>query len=236
MSIGYGVQIEKASNIVFGYDENNPKFDLTNKRDLRGRNPASTGSNETQYVNDDLISRICIQNDTSGQTAPGDGFSFYCWIRRTAATTGTWNQICLIDSGGPRNRTLWFGWYYNQNWRIHNSLPYWNGGTPTYWSVDPYLTSVVPSPSFNTWYHYGCSYNNSTRQCRTFWQGQFAQSGTRPGTGDLNTSNNSNVRLYGTNEVSSNNGQIKSMTMFDTPLSDNAFLENFNKTKARFGY
>lgn len=238
MGVGYGIKVEKASNIVFAYDETNPKFDPLTKLDLRGRSPVSQISNETQYQNDSLIGRICISVDDGGQTAAGDGFSFYCWIRRTAATTGTWNQICLIDSGGPRNRTLWFGWYSNETWRIHNSLPYWTGagGSPVYWSVDPFLTSVVPSPSFNTWYHYGCSYNNATRQCRTFWQGQFVQSGTRPGVGDLNTSNNSNVRLFGTNQTSSNNGQIKAMTMFDTPLSDDAFLESFNKTKQRFGY
>lgn len=236
MGFGYGTKVLKAKNIVFAYDEGNNKWDSTNKKSLLGDSPASTTSNFSAYPRTSLITNIMVPSAAWNQTAAGDGFSMLAWVRRTGATSGSWDTIFTIDSGGPTQRTIWFGWYYNETWRVHHSHPYWtNSSTVNWWSSDPYLTTVVSSPSYYTWYHYGAYYNNSTRLLKHFWNGQPAGSSTRPGYGDLNYSN-SLVNLYGVNGVSATNGQLKSLTLFDTFLTDEAVLDHFNATKNRFGY
>jgi hypothetical protein len=238
MGFGYGTKVLKAKNIVFAYDEDNNKWDSTNKKSLLGDSPSTTTSNYTYYPRGSLVPRLMVPSAAYNQTAEGDGFSMLAWIRRTAGTTGSWNTMFTIDSGGSggTQRTIWFGWYYNQTWRIHHSHPYWaNSSTGYYWSSDPYLTSIVSSPTYNTWYHYAAYYTNSTRALRQFFNGQLVSTATRPGYGDLNYSNTT-VKLFGTNGSSYGNSQIKSLTLFDTFLTDEAVLDHFNATKNRFGY
>lgn len=210
-------------NAVFCYDEENPKGgidnDIIRKKSNIGDSTIAQFANETQIFGTTAASVATYNSQAIG----GTGFSGIFIFRRTGNTTGTWNPICLIDNGGPRYRQMWLGWYYNETFRIHNSLPYYasSANNTNWWSTDPFWTDNGGSAGvINQWYMYSFSYNNATRECRTFLNGRFLRNGIRPGLGDINNPNNANIRLYGINGNSYNNSQIKFATMFNRAITD----------------
>jgi len=226
MGIAYNQTVPDMSRVVFYYDADSSKGGV-NLDIVRNKPNVYTGGEFIkQFENDPQIFATTAASSTtynSSAPSPGTGFSGVFIIRRTAGTSGTWDPICLIDNGGPRYRQLWFGWYFNTTDRIHNSIPYYvdANNTTNWWSTDPTWANAGLTLQINQWYMYAFSYNNSTRECRTFINGNLATSGTRPGLGDANNPNNARITLYGTNNNSYQNSQIKFAVFYNKPLSDN---------------
>ena len=223
------------SGIVLAYDETNSKSGNTSELVL-GRTAGVSGSTRT-FAQDTLLQTTyaSVAQYNSTAPSPGTGFSFSAWIRRTGVTSGNWDPIVLIDSGGPRYRMLWFGWYFNTTDQIHCSTPYYSAtDTAVYWSNDPTWASVGLTQSINQWYNFSATYDNTSKSLKTYINGIPGASGTRPGLGDLNNPNGANVTLYGCNGTSSANSQITAFTMYNRELSQDEVSENFNALKGRY--
>jgi hypothetical protein len=225
------------NGLVFSYDETNPKSGTSSELIL-GRSASVISTTQRDFAQDTSLATTyaSVAQYNSSAPSPGTGFSFSAWIRRTGATTGTWESIMNIDSGGPRYRMLWFGWYFNTTDRIHCSMPYYNGtDSSVYWSVDPTWANAGLTLVQNQWYNFSATYNNSTRLLSTYINAILALSGTRPGLGDLNNPNNAPIRMLGCNNTSSQNGQLTSVSMYNRALTANEVKQNFNATRGRFG-
>lgn len=223
--------------IVLAYDETNTKSSDTSEL-IAGRTATVASSTQRTFAQDTLLettfASIAQYNNTA--PAPGTGFSFSAWVRRTGTTTGGWDPMVLIDGGGPRYRMLWFGWYYNTTDKIHCSMPYYSAtDTSSYYSVDPTWANAGLTLSTDQWYNFCATYNNSSRSLITYINGIQAATGTRPGAGDLNNPNGSVVRLYGCNGVSSSNSQLTAFTMYNRALSAEEVKQNFNALRGRYG-
>lgn len=223
--------------IVLAYDETNVKSADTSELIL-SRSATVASSTQRNFAQDTLLETTyasVAQYDNTAP-APGSGFSFSAWIRRTGATSGSWDPIVLIDSGGPRYRMLWFGWYFNTTDRIHCSMPYYSAtDTSSYWSVDPTWANAGLTLVTNQWYNFSASYDNTTRSLNTYINANLAASGTRPGAGDLNNPNSAVVRLYGCDGVSNSNSQITAFTMYNKALTQEEITQNFNALRGRYG-
>jgi len=223
---------------VLYYDENNKNS--TNKKDLiLGRNAVLAASNYSYFVNDGLFGTTAasVAQYNSSAPSPGTGFSGNFWIRRTANTTGNWDTICYVDTGGPRYRQLWFGWYYNVTDQIHCSVPYYSAvDTTDWWSVDPAWSYVGLTFVVGQWYNFCFSYNNATRLHSTYINGMLAASGTRPGLGDMNNPNGSNIYIFGTSNQSYANGNLKSVIFYNRALTASEVMQNFVAVRNKYGY
>lgn len=235
MAVNYGTKIE-TSGLVLYYDESNVKTGTSSELVLN-RAATISGSSSREFASDDLIKTMHAASASYNSSAPspGTGFTLNVWIRRTGETTGSWDYIVLFDNGGPQYRMIWFGWYFNDTDRIHCSMPYYTASTTEWWSVDPQWSDAGLTLTINQWYNFCASYNNSTRVLNTYINGIFALSGTRPGAGDLNNPSTANIGLYGCNGVSTVNSQLKSVSMYNRPLSAAEVMNNFNAVKGRYG-
>ena len=232
MAVGYNPRIV-TDGLVLAYDETNPKSGITSELRL-GRSATTSGSTRN-FSQDSLLETMYADVAQYNSSAAGTGFSLSTWIKRTGNTSGNWDTLITIDSGGPRYRMIWFGFYNNQTSQIHCSVPYYSAtDTSSYWSVDPTWTNAGVSFNTNEWYNVCATYNNSTRVLSTYIDGNFALSGTRPGAGDLNNPNNADVKLYGTNQTSYANSQLTAVNFYNKPLTSQEVLQNFNALKGRF--
>ena len=235
MGVTYNPRLS-TTGLIFCYDETNIKSGTSSEL-IENRNASIISTTQRDFAQDTSLATTyaSVAQYNSSAPSPGTGFSFSAWIRRTGATTGDWNIIMNIDSGGPRYRMLWFGWYFNTTDRIHCSMPYYNGTDSSNWfSVDPTWANAGLTLVQNQWYNFTATYNNSTRVLSTYINGILALSGTRPGLGDLNNPNNAPIRMYGCNNTSSQNGQLTSVSLYNRALTTQEIQQNFNATKSRF--
>lgn len=220
--------------LIFHYDEGNGKSGNTSEL-VYSRIATVASSTERRFSQDSILATTYASTAQYNNTASGSGFSFSTWIRRTGTTTGTWDAMINIDSGGPRYRMLWFGFYNNVTDQIHCSMPYYSTtDTAVYWSVDPTWQNANLTLIQNQWYNFTATYSNSTRILSTYINSNLARSGTRPGLGDLNNPNGAQIRIYGCNGVSSQNSQVASLQIYNRPLSSIEVLQNFNALRGRF--
>jgi hypothetical protein len=235
MATKYSTSIT-TNGLISVIDNQNPKgaFDFVKKK-------TRVNSGTNALVSPDPLMKT-FRNANSGYrstldtTAPGA--SMFIWVKRTGNTTGSWDPIFLWDDGGPNGRTVWFGFYFNQTFQIHCSLPYWSSASGgTYWSVDPTWANAGLTGVVNQWYLLGFTYNNSSRVCRVYINANQGSSGTRPGHPGLTRTSNDNtaVTAYGMNSATSNQ-QTDAYWMWNRELSQSDVLSLFNNTKERYGY
>lgn len=225
------------SSIILAYDEANTKSGTSSELIAR-RVATVTSATERRFNQDTSLATMyaSVAQYNSAAPSPGTGFSISAWIRRTGATSGTWDPMVLIDSGGPRYRMLWFGWFTNTTDKIHCSIPYYSAtDTAVYWSLDPTWADAGLTLSINTWYNFSATYNNSTRLLTTYINAIPALSGTRPGLGDLNNPNNSPVQIYGCNNTPNGNSQVNNVRLYNRALTAEEVRINFNGLRNRYG-
>lgn len=209
--------------------------------DLVGKTSITTWTQGANTFPESYSPRLSCRNASAGyQTSNfGTGCTMLIWNKRTGETTGTWNRIMGWDDGGPGYRTIWFGYYSNQTWRIHSSLPTWtDASTPVWWDVSPYFSDAgISSPSLNQYYLLGFTYDVTTQIQRVYINGVQAGSGTRPGHAGMNRTSNNNYSIQlDSIKLSSANNQSDVYWMWNRPLSGNEVKEVFNNTKQRYGY
>jgi hypothetical protein len=235
MGIAYNPTLS-TTNLIFCYDEANAKSGTTSEL-IANRSASIISTTQRDFAQDTSLATTysSVAQYNSSAPSPGTGFSFSAWIRRTGATTGNWDVILNIDTGGPRYRMLWFGWYFNTTDRVHCSMPYYSGtDTAVYWSVDPFWSNAGLTLVQNQWYNFTATYNNSTRVLSTYINGIFALSGTRPGLGDLNNPNNAPIRMFGCNNTPTGNSQLTAVSIYNRALTPQEIQQNFNATRSRF--
>jgi hypothetical protein len=223
------------NNITLYYDEQNMKSG--NSLELIKNRPAIIqSSSERRFSLDSDLNTMHSQIAQYNSSALGSGFSFSVWAKRTGITTGNWDPMILIDSGGPRYRMLWFGWFNNTTDRIHCSMPYYSAiDTSTWFSVDPYWSDAGLSLNINQWYNICATYSNSSRVLKVYINSILGSSGTRPGLGDLNNPNNSPIQIYGCNGNSVQNSQVNSCFFYNRELTQQEVQQNFNALRGRYG-
>lgn len=238
MAIGYNVNAV-IGGLTFCYDEGNPKSGTT-KELISGATNVLISGDEIRFGANALIDTMYSTGAGKDFYAPttGTGFTISLWTKRTAATTGTWNEICLMDWN---QRCMWFGYFNNQTAQFHCSFPYYDASNVfTYWDVSPTFTNAGITHQIGTWYNVCITYNNSTRLLSTYINATFALSGTRPGTGDLVKPYNTTepaVRIWGTQGISTNKNHLtNNVKMYNRPLSIDEISQNFNALKGRYGY
>jgi hypothetical protein len=238
MAILYNVNAI-TDGLTFCYDEGNPKSGTT-KDLVSGATNAGIFTSEIRFAPNSLTDTMWSTAAGKDFYAPaaGTGFTISLWTKRTAATTGTWDEVCLLEYD---YRCMWFGYFQNQTAQFHCSFPYYDSSNVfNYWSVDPTFANAGITHAIGTWYNICITYNNSTRLLSTYMNSSFAASGTRPGLGDLvkpYLGTNAAIRIWGTQGNSSTENHLtNNVRMYNRSLSVEEITENFNALKGRYGY
>jgi hypothetical protein len=234
MAIGYNPSVV-TNGLTFCYDETNTKSGTT-KELVTNATSVGVFTSEIRFAANSLTDTMWSVANNKDSLATGSGFSINLWNKRTSTTTGTWDEICLLEFDV---RCMWFGYVTNQTAQFHCSFPYYNASNVfTYWNIDPTFANASITHAIGTWYNTCITYNNASRLLSVYINSTFALSGTRPGTGDLikpYTGTNPPIRIWGTQGLSSKNHLTNYVSLYNKTLTANEVQNNFNALRGRFG-
>ena len=114
---------------------------------------------------------------------------------------------------------------------------YVDSGDILKWAVEgltPSSGAIVASPSLNVWYHIGFTYNSTSNELHSFSNGVRIANTAVSGTPVVATTNLF-IGRYGNSLIEIMDGLIALPKIFNTAISDFAFINHYNREKHLLG-